>query len=349
MRSAPSMRIVSPLRYSFSTIWTASARIFLRVAQTRRIRHGTAERVLKFLRQPEQHGRQEDARRDRIHADAVLREIARDRQGHRDDAALRGGVSGLPDLALISGDRGGRDDDAPLFALDGGRLDQRGRNQSDHIERADEIDADHLLEVAERMRAIFPHHALGDADPRAVDEDARRAVRLLRLRDRRTRRLPRPPRRRRRRCRRSPARPPPRRPRSDREPSTRAPLAASASAVARPSPDPAPVTIAAAPSIFMAMFSCVISVSVIASAAKQSMSPRDRPSTRSQRRRVAAVAATGADDGAAKSASERRRDPGLLRFARNDGVLTAAPRAASARSHRAPRHRRTDWRARRAD
>ena len=114
----------------------------------------------------------------------MLGEIARDRQGHRDDAALRGGVSGLPDLALIGGDRGGRDDDAPLPARDGGRLDQRGRNQPYHIERTYEIDADHLLEVAERMRAIFPHHALGDANSRAIDEDARRAVRLLRLRDR---------------------------------------------------------------------------------------------------------------------------------------------------------------------
>ena len=58
------------------------------------------------------------------------------------------------------------------FASDAG-------DEPDQVEGADQIDVDDLREVGERLRAVAPDDALGDADAGAIDEDARRAMRGL--------------------------------------------------------------------------------------------------------------------------------------------------------------------------
>ena len=138
-------------------------------------------------RQTQQHRRQEDAGRDRVDAHADLREFARDRKRHRRHPALGGGIGRLPDLPVIGGDRRGRNNDA-AFTLERFEPGHRSRGEADHVERADQIDADHPVEIGKRMRPIAADDALGDADAGAVDQHPRRAMRGLGLRDRRARR-----------------------------------------------------------------------------------------------------------------------------------------------------------------
>jgi hypothetical protein len=89
------------------------------VAPSRRFGNGTdapSAECLHVLRRALQQRRVEDARQDRVDADAVARKIARDRQRHADDAALRCRIGRLADLAVFGRDRGGVDDRA-AFAV----------------------------------------------------------------------------------------------------------------------------------------------------------------------------------------------------------------------------------------
>ena len=136
------------------------------------------EQVLRLLRQIGQQRRQEQARRNGQHANAELRQFARDRQRHRDDAALGGRIGGLTDLAVIGGNRGGRDHDAALAGRQRLQLRHLRRRKPQHVEGADQVDLDHPVEIGKRHRAVAADHALGDADAGAVDQHARRAMRL---------------------------------------------------------------------------------------------------------------------------------------------------------------------------
>ena len=107
----------------------------------------------------------------------LARQVAGDRQGHADDAALGRRVGGLADLAVERGDRRGVDDDAALLAERLGLGDPLG-GQPQHVERADQVDLDDLLERVERERAVLAQRLDRVADARAVDVDAQRAERL---------------------------------------------------------------------------------------------------------------------------------------------------------------------------
>jgi hypothetical protein len=130
------------LSITFSTMERAIAWQTRPAAQARREGRGLAERVLHLLRQRLHHRGQEQARRDGVHADAVARQFAGDRQRHADHAGLRGRVGGLADLALEGGDRGGVDDHAALALGVGLALGHRHGGEADHVEGADQVDAD---------------------------------------------------------------------------------------------------------------------------------------------------------------------------------------------------------------
>src|SRR5690606_8352734 len=159
-------------------------RVLLGAAEAAGERHRGGERGLRRLGQPAQHRRLEDAGGDRHDADAVAGELARRGQGERGDAALGGGVGGLADLALERGDRGGVDDHAALAF--GVRLERHhlGGGEAHQVERADQVDPDHQLELGQLHRAVAADDALGRGDPGAVDEDRGRAVRAARLGER---------------------------------------------------------------------------------------------------------------------------------------------------------------------
>ena len=151
-------------------------REFARLAQTLGERHRGAERILRFLRERAQHRRAEYARRDGEHAHAELGEFARRRQSERGYAALGRGIGGLPDLALEGGDRSGRHDHAALAV---GKRRQRlhgGGGEPHHVEAADQVDADDLLEIFQRHRPVAADDALGRPDAGAIDQDARRPM-----------------------------------------------------------------------------------------------------------------------------------------------------------------------------
>src|SRR5699024_3923026 len=85
-------------------------RVVRRPAQARRERDRRLERLLELLGQAAEHRGLDGARRDRVDADAELREVARGADAHRVDATLGRGVGDLPDLALVGGHGGGVDD-----------------------------------------------------------------------------------------------------------------------------------------------------------------------------------------------------------------------------------------------
>ncbi len=142
-----------------------------------------ASDVLRLLRQIGQQRRQEQAGRDGQHANAELRQFARDRQRHRDDAALRGRIGRLPDLAVIGRDRGGRDHDAAFAGRQRLQLRHFRGRQPQHVEGADQVDPDHLVEIGKRHRAFAADHPLGDADAGAIHQHPRRAMGLGRRGD----------------------------------------------------------------------------------------------------------------------------------------------------------------------
>ena len=88
-------------------------------------------------------------------------------------AALRRRVRRLADLALEGGDRCRVDDDAALAVI----VERRGAahgggGQPEHVEAADQVDADDLLEIGERHRSFAADDARAGRDARAVDQDA---------------------------------------------------------------------------------------------------------------------------------------------------------------------------------
>src|SRR5579862_195739 len=164
--------------------------VFRRVAETRRERHLRAERLLDLLGRGREQRGVEQARHDRVAADAFLRQVARDDEGERVHAALRRAVGGLADLPVLRRDRRGVDDRAALAA--------RQRIEREHALRADrdaavgahQIDLDDEVErlareAAQLARLLVARRGLdGIAGAGAVDEDALLAVGRARLLER---------------------------------------------------------------------------------------------------------------------------------------------------------------------
>src|SRR6185437_482995 len=80
------------------------------------------------------------------------------------------------DLAVESGDGSCVDDHATLAV--GERLQglHGGGGEPQHVEGADQVDADDLFIILERHRAVAADDALGRTDAGAIDQDARGAV-----------------------------------------------------------------------------------------------------------------------------------------------------------------------------
>ncbi len=149
-----------------------------------RKRYRRGEAVLRLLRQIGQQRRQEQSRRDGEHANAELRELARDRQRHRDDAAFGGRIRRLSDLTVIGSDRGGRDHDAALAGFKRLQLRHFRGRQPQHVEGADQVDADHPVEIGERHRAIAADHPFCHSDAGAIHQYPRWTMGLRRRDDR---------------------------------------------------------------------------------------------------------------------------------------------------------------------
>ena len=89
-------------------------RELVRDAEPRGERDAGAQRLAVLLGERRQKRRVEEARRDRVDADAAAGEVAGGRKGEADDAGLRRRVGGLADLPVEGGDRRRVDADAPL-------------------------------------------------------------------------------------------------------------------------------------------------------------------------------------------------------------------------------------------
>ncbi len=148
-----------------------------------RKRNCRGQAVLRLLRQVGEQRRQEQSGRDGQHTNAELRQFARDRQGHRNDAAFGRRIGRLPDLAVIGRDRRRGDHHAALAGCERFQLRHFRGRQPQHVERADQIDLDHSVEIGERHRALAADHPLGDADAGAIHQHPRRAMGLRRRDD----------------------------------------------------------------------------------------------------------------------------------------------------------------------
>src|SRR5262249_5527769 len=110
-------------------------------------------------------------------ADAVRGEITGRVQGEADHPALRCGVCGLADLAVERGDGCGVDDHTALAVVHWFSARHGGGGQPHDVERADQVDLDHLTEEVEVVRALLAENAAGPADAGTVDHQAQRLTR----------------------------------------------------------------------------------------------------------------------------------------------------------------------------
>ena len=230
IRTAPSRRIVSPFSMAFSTIWSASdansggrpRREGNGIVAARAWRAGSGIVISSGVSKSPGAIVQ-----TRIPSFARSRAIGK---RHADDARLRGRVGGLADLPVEGRGRRGVHDDAALAVRVRRVLRHLGGREAQHVEAADQVDLDRLLEDAQvEGPAVLVDGAHRRADARAVHADVEPAEARRGFGDGRARRRPRrsrPPRRRRRRRR---GRPRPRRPSSARgrgsRPARRAPRA----------------------------------------------------------------------------------------------------------------------------
>ena len=168
-----------------------------------------------------------------------------------DDAALGGRVGDLADLAVEGGDRGRVDADAALAPVVGLVVDHRRRGEPQHVEGADQVHLDHVVEDLQVVRALLAGGPLRPADPGAADRDPQAALGAGRGVDGRLRPARAPSRSPRRSSARSPSSPASASPFSALRSAitTRAPAACRARAVAAPRPEAPPATSALAPSI----------------------------------------------------------------------------------------------------
>lgn len=184
MRSAPSRRITSPLSIVLPQMCSASAAYSVGPAEPLRKRDAGGEAVLRGLRQAGQHRRREHTRRDRRHADAVVRQLARRGQRQADNAALGSAVGSLANLPVISGNRSGQEDHPALAIVERIEPNHIGRSEAEQVEAADQVDRDNPLKLLKRHRlAVAVDDASRAADPGAIDDDARRPVPVACRRD----------------------------------------------------------------------------------------------------------------------------------------------------------------------
>ena len=230
IRSAPSMRMISPFSIGLRTIAAHQVGELVGPAEPRRVRHRLAERDARRFRQARQQRRVEQARRDRRRRGSRCGPGRARRAGPSRDAALGRAVGDLADLPVEGRDRGRQHDHAALalvVRLVAGH--RRGRG-AQRVERADQVDLDRAPERVVGM----PHHATDRPDAGARHADAQR------------RRSPAPPRPR------PGRRAASRRRRSTPSPGARSrrvtasPSAVNRAAVAAPRPDAPPVTSALA-------------------------------------------------------------------------------------------------------
>lgn len=149
--------------------------IFARIAEARREWHLRAEALAILLRNRHQQRSQEKTRGNGVDTDRRAGEIASRRKRHADDTALGRRIGHLSDLPLEGGDAGRVDDQASLLA-DRLETDHSRRRKSQHVERADQIDLDHLAVFGERKRAFLSDRLARGSDPGTVDQYARRAM-----------------------------------------------------------------------------------------------------------------------------------------------------------------------------
>jgi len=147
-----------------------------RVAKPFREEHSDAEALLELLgtfARPVDRCVDESGE-DGVDPHADGSEVAGHGQRHTHDAALGGRVGGLADLAVLGGDRRRVDDGAAPAVLVGFVLAHRRRCQADAVERADQVDLDHLaveIEVVGRaVLAVLADGARRPPDAGTVDQ-----------------------------------------------------------------------------------------------------------------------------------------------------------------------------------
>ena len=94
----------------------------------------------------------EQPRSDADDADPERAQLARRRQDHADDAALRRRVGGLADLSFVGRHRSRRDDNPALAVPPRLQPGHVRRDQTHHVEGADQVDFDQVAEVLEGHR-----------------------------------------------------------------------------------------------------------------------------------------------------------------------------------------------------
>jgi hypothetical protein len=99
-------------------------------------------------------------------------QLACDRQRHGMDATLGGGIGSLADLAVEGCNGSGRDDHAAFAISQRLELGCAVREQTQHVEAADQVDLDDLAEQVEIMRAVASGDPDSGCNTGAIDQDA---------------------------------------------------------------------------------------------------------------------------------------------------------------------------------
>ena len=130
----------------------------------------------------------ENARQDRVHANALAHQVARDGQGHAGNAGLGCGIGRLPDLSVLRRDRCGHHHrSAFAVVVDGVQVHHPLRRLGHALERADQVDVERLAERADvEMRcgarlAVAAHGLAGGSDPGAAHQHPLLPVGFARL------------------------------------------------------------------------------------------------------------------------------------------------------------------------
>ncbi len=142
----------------------------LRVAETRGERDLGGKLRAHLLGQAGEQRRVEEARGDGADADAEHGEVARHGERHSNDAALGGRVGRLADLAVERGNAGRVHEHAAEAVSKRGVLGHALGSKAVDVECAQEVNANYLLKVGERVcAALRVQRACGDTDSGAVD------------------------------------------------------------------------------------------------------------------------------------------------------------------------------------
>ncbi len=149
--------------------------VLLGAREAPRERDTGRQRRPEFVGDSGKHRGINDAGRDCVDANAVLRKVSGCREGEADDSRLGGSVRGLANLSLIGGDGGSVDNYSSLSVLVAFGLRYGLGGERENVEGADQVDLDDRG-VELQVMCLLAEDAHGGANAGAVDQGAKRGT-----------------------------------------------------------------------------------------------------------------------------------------------------------------------------